>query len=391
MSASVFEPDFLLKWWGGNSTAASRWLKHEEYIRQFRNVNTSFTVVGSSLEGREIREYVWGSGSRGLIAWSQMHGNEATATYALRDVLLFLEEHEDHPRVEYLKRRIHLRFIPMVNPDGAEQWSRRTALKIDPNRDAVAQQCVETRTLYNRIAGSGADVALNLHDQRNIFHLADRSDSAVISFLAPSADQKRSINPTRRSAMNWVSYLQEQLKTIHEPGAAKYTDEFYPTAFGENVQKLNIPTVLIESGAAANDPMRMEARRMNFFLIIKALEALAEPVQLDRFTLSDYESIPLNDNKQWDVLIRNVIIGQDNTKVDIGVRYQFIPNKDSGELETHAFIGDIGDLSQHVALKTIDAEGASFESGKRLPRLDEPATFTLFKGGKSFIDFESRL
>lgn len=374
-----------IEWWTNQKFDNDRWLKHSKYMELFTKVNIKSNKIGESFEGRDIHEYEWGSGSRGAILWSQMHGNEATATYAIHDLLLYIQENEGQDWVQYLKSKIHFRVIPMVNPDGAEVWSRRTALNIDPNRDAVALQAQETRLLMDRIKASGAEVAFNLHDQRNIFHLEHTDKSAVISFLAPSSDVSRSVNHTRRKAMNWISFLQQELKKVHPEGAAKYTDEFYPTAFGENVQALGIPTVLIESGAAINDENRNTARKLNFYLLISALYQLAESHKLDSFAQKDYEAIPLNDNKQWDLLLKNVVIGADkDLKADLGVRYNYFPNEGSGKLDFKAVIGDIGDLNHHCGLQVLDAKGAWFENGKRLPRLDEVATFNLSTERESY-------
>lgn len=367
------------EWWDDNTISSSRWLKHQAYLDLFTNVNTPFQLIGKSVEGREIREYYTGKGSRCLIAWSQMHGNEATATYALHDLLLFIEQNSHLPEIAHLFDRIHLRIIPMVNPDGAEKWSRRTALNIDPNRDALELQSTETRILMDRIKSSGAEVAFNLHDQRNLFHLIDESDSATISFLAPSVDINRSINPTRRKAMNWVSHLQKTLKSIHSCGAAKYTDEYYPTAFGENVQALGIPTILIESGASKNDPNRDLARKLNFLLLLESLKVLSNDTLLDNYTIADYDSIPLNGTNQWDVLVKNVqVLHKSNpAQVDLGIRYVYKPDYSTGELDVVGVIGDIGDLSHHCGLKELDAKNALFENGTKLPQLEETASFKL--------------
>lgn len=379
MSTSDSTLSSAISWWEANSVTGDRWLKHEMYLQLFTKVNAPFEVVGHSVEGREIREYTIGKGSRGVVLWSQMHGNEATATYALLDLLLYVEANTHEKWVDDLFNRIHIRVIPMVNPDGAERWSRRTALNIDPNRDAVALRSPETKLLMDRIKASGAEVAFNLHDQRNIFHLEGTSDSAVISFLAPSADVSRSINTTRRQSMNWISHLQKVTKEFYAPGAGKYTDEFYPTAFGENVQALGIPTILIESGASANDPDRNEARKLNFILLLESLRVLSNPTVLTNYSIADYNAIPLNDNKQWDLKILNVTIqyGDYTAVTDLGIRYNYYPDQLSGKLAFKAVIGDIGDLSHQCALETVNAKEALFENGKRLPQLDEAATFTL--------------
>ncbi|TNE30006.1 MAG: hypothetical protein EP346_04540 [Bacteroidetes bacterium] len=380
MSTSDSTLTDALSWWHSNSEPHDRWLTHEQMVKLFTKVNTNYSVIGRSVEGREIREYVLGTGSRGAMLWSQMHGNEATATYALMDLLLYIETHAQESWLADVLRRIHIRVIPMVNPDGAERWSRRTALNIDPNRDAVALSSPETKLLMDRIKASGAEVAFNLHDQRNIFHLEGTDHSAVISFLAPSADASRSVNPTRRKSMNWISHLQKITKQFYEPGAGKYTDEYYPTAFGENVQALGIPTILIESGAAPGDPNRNVARKLNFILLIEALRVLSNSTVLNDYSIADYKAIPHNDNKQWDLKIENVTIRHSDRSIvaDLGIRYNYHPDKTTGKLAYMAILGDIGDLSHQCALQTIDAKEAVFENGERLPQLDEAASFTLY-------------
>lgn len=378
MSTSRVNLASALDWWKANAQPGNRWLRHEQYLQMFTKVNTSRERIGESVEGREIYEYSWGIGSRGAILWSQMHGNEATATYALCDLLMYIEENKLEEWCVDLSKRIHFRVIPMVNPDGAERWTRRTAVNIDPNRDAVALQSKEAALLMDRVKRSGAEVAFNLHDQRNIFHLENTSQSAVISFLAPSVDVSRAVNPTRRKSMNWISYLNKNVVLkFGTHGAAKYTDEFYPTAFGENVQALGLPTVLIESGAAINDADRMEARKLNFLLLLEALQTLAYPSVLESIPKKEYDEIPLNDNKQWDLLIRNVSLKGGECKVDLGIRYNYFPDTESGTLKHKAVIGDIGDLTHHCALETFDAEGAAYIGESELPSLDQAAHFSL--------------
>lgn len=59
---------------------------------------------------------------------------------ALFDIFNFLEasgdEHEDLRSL--LKSKLNLKFIPMINPDGAEVFKRRNAIDIDLNRDAIS-------------------------------------------------------------------------------------------------------------------------------------------------------------------------------------------------------------------------------------------------------------
>src|SRR5262245_35757747 len=55
--------------------------------------------IGESLEGRSIADVRVGSGSTVVMLWSQMHGDEPTATAALLDIFEYLRRHRDDPAV----------------------------------------------------------------------------------------------------------------------------------------------------------------------------------------------------------------------------------------------------------------------------------------------------
>ena len=51
--------------------------------------------LGTSVEGKSITSMKWGQGGTKVMLWSQMHGNESTATMALFDLFNFLEGKND--------------------------------------------------------------------------------------------------------------------------------------------------------------------------------------------------------------------------------------------------------------------------------------------------------
>src|SRR5690606_26229020 len=78
--------------------------------------------IGQSVQGRSIYEVVYGEGEKKVMLWSQMHGDEPTATMALFDIFNFLEGSQDgfDSLRTILKTKLNLHFIPMLNPDGAQ-------------------------------------------------------------------------------------------------------------------------------------------------------------------------------------------------------------------------------------------------------------------------------
>jgi hypothetical protein len=120
-------------------------------------------IAEKSTEGRAIYQVKIGNGPIKVLLWSQMHGNEATATMALMDIFNFLGK--DTPAYSDFKKTLLERctfyFVPMLNPDGAEAWSRYTALGIDMNRDALALQTPEGRLLKNLVKTLKPDFGFN--------------------------------------------------------------------------------------------------------------------------------------------------------------------------------------------------------------------------------------
>jgi hypothetical protein len=83
-----------------------RRLPHAEYWRAVQPLLASprFTVaqVGTSMQGRALRSITFGRGSTTVLLWSQMHGDEATATMALADIVAWLGSPGDDPRRQRL-------------------------------------------------------------------------------------------------------------------------------------------------------------------------------------------------------------------------------------------------------------------------------------------------
>ena len=133
------------------SSIGERRIKHADIqplIQKFK-ANPKFEVqkVGESIQGRDLHLISIGSGDSNIFLWSQMHGNEPTATQAIFDILNFLDAPEFKAEKQEILSNLKLHFLPMLNPDGAEVFTRRNALGIDINRDALRLQSPEGQTL----------------------------------------------------------------------------------------------------------------------------------------------------------------------------------------------------------------------------------------------------
>lgn len=337
-----------------------RRFKHKDVLDLIRNLPFEKEKIGESYEGREISKIKLGKGPRKILLWSQMHGNEATATMALFDIFNFFQGKNDafdNLRAETLEN-LELHFIPMLNPDGAERFIRRTALGIDMNRDAVALVCPESQILKEQVFTLKPEFSFNLHDQNIRYSAGITSEQATISFLATAYNQETEWNEVRIKSRQVISKMNEVLQAFIPNKVGRFSDEFEPRAFGDNIQKWGSSLILIESGGFPEDTEKQYIRKLNFLAILSGLVTICQN-SYQNYTLSDYESIPQNQKHLFDLKIENATIETKNgsIKVDLGINLEEKNNADASDFTKSSVIEDMGDLSVFWGIETIDAKG----------------------------------
>lgn len=351
--------------------------------------STVFRVepIGASVLGREIRAVTFGSGPTRVLMWSQMHGDEATATMALADVFRFLAEAGDDPVRERIRRELTVTFVPMLNPDGAELFQRENAAGIDVNRDARRQVTPEARALAGLQQRIRPAFGFNLHDQNARTRVGRQGLQSAIALLPPAFDAAGSYNEVRARARLVAATLATAF--AHEiPGRiAKYDDAYNPRAFGDLMQQWGVSTVLIESGALPNDPQKQRLRFLNAAALIMIMDALATR-GYEAADPQAYESLPFNTGGATDLLVRGaqlVLPEKSPMVVDLAINF------DDAVARTGGRIRDVGDLAGTVALDTVDAAGLYLHPAPgaltrvatgTLLRIGATADFTLRRGAE---------
>jgi hypothetical protein len=309
--------------------------------------------IGESILGRPIRSVTFGQGPTKVLLWSQMHGDEATATMALADIFRFLVEATGDPLRDRLRRDLTIAFIPMLNPDGAEVFQRENAVGIDVNRDARRLSTPEARTLKKMHEAFRPQFGFNLHDQNARTRVGARGVQSAIALLAPAYDRALSYNEVRSRA-RLVAATLATIFTHEIPGrVAKYDDAFNPRAFGDLMQQWGTSTVLIESGALPDDPQKQRLRALNVAGILAALDAIATGSYASASPAA-YESLPFNQGGAFDVLITGgqlVLPGKAPMTVDIAINYDDAVARQRGRVR------DVGDLADVVAIDTLSVAG----------------------------------
>ncbi len=246
----------------------------KKYLSQLSASGVSVTQVGRSYVNREIFQVEWGHGPLKIFLWSQMHGDEPTATSALVDMFDFLQKNREVEWVRKLSVAMTIRAVPMLNPDGAEIYQRRNSQGIDINRDALDLKTPEARLLKQLRDAWNPAIGFNLHNQGSLTTVGFNSRQAAISLLVVLGDEAKTITAgderNQRIAAAIVTALQKFI-----PGhIARYSDEWTPTAFGDNFSAWGTPTILIETGALhGKDEMFLV--KLNFVAFLTALNSIA--------------------------------------------------------------------------------------------------------------------
>lgn len=326
--------------------------------------------VGESFEGRSVQLLKIGSGPRKVLLWTQMHGDEPTATMASFDLFNFLEaggDGFDSFRQELLKNTT-LYFVPMLNPDGAERYQRRTAQGIDMNRDAAALQTTEGRILKKLVDELKPEFGFNLHDQSPRYSAGRSPKVATISFLATSYDYELSINPVRERSMQLIVGMNKVLQKYIPGQVARYSDDHEPRGFGDNVQKWGTTLVLIESGGYVGDPEKQFIRKLNFTAILSALGAISDQ-SLIKERKEDYFDIPQNGRWIYDLVIRNATVRKSGQsfKTDFGINRNEVSYANASKFFYYSKIEEFGDLHPQYGSEELNAEGLVAEKGKVYP------------------------
>lgn len=358
-----------------NPVFSTRYISPDKLFLYLQSNFSDYIIeIGRSVLGKPIYMLRMGNGETKVLAWSQMHGNESTATLAMLD-LLYIFELQPELKADLLSK-ISLDFIFMLNPDGSEKWIRRNALDIDMNRDFQKMSSKEFRLLKNQVDSGNYDYGLNLHDQRTIF-TTNGTDPATLSFLAPSFNYERDVDDTRRQSMAVISKIYEELKGELPKGIARYSDEFYPTSTGDNFTKMGLPTILFEGGHYPDDYVRTGTRKFYALALYHALHAIAE---LNGSTegWEKYLEIPVNMKTHYDVIYRNVNLNLDfECILDIAVQYREEIREGEDEISFVPFVMEVGDVGAKKGWQEIDCTGKTFVSERKFPKLDAEVDFKI--------------
>jgi hypothetical protein len=374
-------------------------LRHADVVNRLRILAREYPSLaklekaGNSVEGREIYLLSLGSGPQRIMFWSQMHGDEATATGALLDLAKFLGDHSREGWVADILQKYTLLCIPMLNPDGAERDERRNAQGIDINRDARKLQTPEGRLLKGMRDRFDPFLGFNLHNQNSLTTVGDTGQVATIALLAvasdlpsPLAENSKEAQVRQRQLTKQITaVLFEALSPFVYGHISRYDEDFNPRAFGDNLTLWGTPIVLIESGGnPAGQPANFGVK-LNFVGLLAVLNSLATG-RIGNANPAVFDALKMNsDTPIFDLILRDGWIcngkGIPPFKGDVAIRPDL-----RGGTNGHAIIADLGDLGVFNAHESIDCSGMMITPG--LIAWDPEKS--LFGGGRTDREYLER-
>lgn len=341
-------------------------VKHAElkkHLSELRAMGVPVKEVGRSLAGREIYQMEFGGGPLKVFMWSQMHGDEPTATSTLIDLFAYLRRNRGLAWVKSVEEKITLRAVPMLNPDGAELYQRRNLQAIDINRDALALSTPEGRLLKRLRDEWRPDIGFNLHNQNPRTSVGDTGKQATISLLAVVSDAAGSNPPGRVRNKKLCAVMVEALAPFIYGHVGRYDDSFNPRAFGDNISKWGTPVILIETGALKG-MSGQDLAGLNFVALSAALKALADG-SAEEANPAVYDALRMNEGGSiYDLLIRSGTVVARAAGADARVEpfaADLAVNVERGRGDAapprRASVQDVGDLSVYKGLEEVDARG----------------------------------
>ena len=348
-----------------------RRIRHHQLLPLLENLDGhdrfDVNVAGFSVEKRDIHIVKTGRGPVKVLMWSQMHGNESTATRAIFDLFNFVSrDDENNVTRSTILENLSIYCIPMLNPDGAEIHTRRNILDIDINRDSEQLYSPEARVLMEMVLSLRPNFGFNLHDQSRKYNVKGSSKSSAMSFLAPAFNFEKDMSVNREQAMQLICAITERIDPLIPGHIARYNDDFDPRAFGDNVQRAGTSAILFEAGGYPGDLEREYVRKVYFTALVEALYSIAVGTY-EKYTLEDYWKIPLNDEKMYDLIIRGGTVKKKGILCPMDIAFNNDEYEDGSDYYVRSSIQDMGDLSVFTGYREIDATGYRVKAGKVFP------------------------
>ena len=360
----------------------------KNYLEQLKKLGLKVEEVGRSGANREIYQVEFGQGPLKIFMWSQMHGDEPTATSALIDMFTFLQNNRSLPWVKQIENSMTIRAVPMLNPDGEELYQRRNLQSIDINRDAIALQTPEGQLLKRLRDTWNPAIGFNLHNQQSLTTVGRSNKQATISLLVVYGDAAKTPSDGLSRNERVAAAIVEALQKFVPDNIARYDDDYTATAFGDNFTAWGTPVILIETGALVGKD-EMYLVRLNFVAFLTALKVISDGSEKNQ---DPKAYLGLKENGSggvYHIIFRgaNVFIPDEKQsyRSDIGINI----DRRRASFPAPNIIREIGDLSGMSGLEEYSASDFNVVQRNGSFKVGELAELLFYKKDRQ-VDFTAK-
>jgi len=326
------------------------------YLEGLKKLGIKVDEVGRSFANREIYQIEWGKGAKRVFLWSQMHGDEPTATSALIDMFTVLHKNRDKEWVKKIESEMTIRAVPMLNPDGAELYVRRNLQGIDINRDALDLATPEARLLKKLRDDWNPELGFNLHNQNELTTAGRTNKQASISFLVVYGDAAKTESDGHLRNKRITTLMSDALRQFIPGHLSRYPDAYTSTAFGDNFSAWGTPVILIETGALyGKDEMFLV--RMNFVAFLTALRSYADGSNSTADPARYFELPNNSSGLLFNMIFRGAnVVNKQTAEVTVNDLALNLERR-RASFPSPATVRLIGDLGAFFGLEEYDASG----------------------------------
>lgn len=360
----------------------------QNYLSQLKEMGLKVEEVGRSYGNREIYQIEWGKGATRIFLWSQMHGDEPTATSALIDMFAYLQKNGDKKWVKKFEETFTIRAVPMLNPDGSELYQRRNLQDIDINRDATNLKTPEAQLLKKLRDEWTPHIGFNLHNQQALTTAGNSTRQAAISFLAVLGNPSGITNAGHERNKRIIAAMVIALNKFIGGYIGRYDEDYNGLAFGDNFSAWGTPVILIETGALyGKDEMFLV--KMNFVAFLSALQSIVDGTEQNLSPIN-YDLLPLNDSgKIVHFIFRkanivNFAVTTTPFTSDVAVNME----RRRAEQSSPTFVRDIGGLPNLTGLEEYDASDFYLVPRFGKLKVGEAGEFLFYKKSRT-IDWKT--
>ena len=357
-------PSLWAAWPSARVSPADPWaLKHaglRKVIAQLQAAHPglfSIEAEGLSAEGRKIPALRLGTGPTKVLLWSQMHGDEPTATSALLDLLNWLGQHRAEPEAQRILSNLTLWIIPMLNPDGAERTQRRNAQELDINRDALRLSSPEGHFLKDLRDRVQPLIGYNLHNQNPDLLAGKGGPQVAIALLSVPGDEALSETPGTRRTKQLALTVQRLVGDLAPGRVSRYDMDYTARAFGDSMTRWGTSTLLIETGGWAGPGEAVRLVRLNFVALLGSLSAIADG-SYTSLDASAYAQIPMNVRESLSSLVlRRVRLASGRALPPFLADLAFVvpgPFAGDSQRRREPSVVEVGDLAHARGLLELD-------------------------------------